>query len=271
VAYIIVDESILGYKLNRLSERLGCSQNEAIGILVRLWLFGIRNADEDGNLKYIGTKEVSDAIRPGLVDEEDCTVLSDEKVVKGLIDSEWITEEDGHLCLNGWEQMYRIYADARKRNRHAEEMRKFRMNRKNTDPAEKKQTAPAPEPPKAEPPKEEPPKETTKPTYTTEFEDFWQAYPRKKDKGEAYAKYKARLNDGWSPGQLIGAAKRYAEECVKQKTEQKYIKHAKTFLSDKTPFTDYLPKSEGIGVMNSETIENVRDEIAEVMEAFKNG
>ena len=78
--------------------------------------------------------------------------------------------------------------------------------------------------------------------YTTDFETFWDTYPRKADKGMAYKKYKARLNDGYSPAELLEAAKNYALQCRRQNTEKQYIKHPKTFLGDSTPFLDYLPK-----------------------------
>lgn len=68
-------------------------------------------------------------------------------------------------------------------------------------------------------------------------------YPRKEGKGEAYKKYKARLNDGYTEQELIMAAENYARRCATEHTEIKYIKHAKTFLSDSTPFLDYLPKA----------------------------
>lgn len=74
------------------------------------------------------------------------------------------------------------------------------------------------------------------------FEEFWAIYPRKEDKGMAYAKYTARLKDGFSPEELLDAAKAYAEQCRRNRTEKQYIKQAKTFLSDKTPFTDFLKK-----------------------------
>ena len=69
-------------------------------------------------------------------------------------------------------------------------------------------------------------------------------YPRKVGKGEAYKKYQARLKDGWSPLELMEAARNYASVCMNKKTEKEYIKHAKTFLSDSTPFIDYLPRKE---------------------------
>lgn len=76
--------------------------------------------------------------------------------------------------------------------------------------------------------------------YKNSFLDFWEVYPRKIDKGNAYKKYQARLNDGYSESDLITAATNYADQCRREKTERKFIKHPKTFLSDTTPFVDYL-------------------------------
>ena len=83
--------------------------------------------------------------------------------------------------------------------------------------------------------------------YSTEFECFWEVYPRKSDKGEAYKKYLARLKDGWSPEQLLTAAKKYRAQIITNRTDQKYIKLCKTFLSYTTPFTDYLTRIERQG------------------------
>ena len=88
--------------------------------------------------------------------------------------------------------------------------------------------------------------------YATEFECFWEVYPRKADKGEAYKKYLTRLKDGWSPEQLLTAAKKYRAQIVANRTDQKYIKLCKTFLSDTTPFADYLTKTERQGASNEE-------------------
>ena len=87
-----------------------------------------------------------------------------------------------------------------------------------------------------------------KENYSTEFECFWEVYPRKSDKGEAYKKYLTRLKDGWSPEQLLTAAKKYRAQIITNRTDQKYIKLCKTFLSDTTPFTDYLTRIERQGV-----------------------
>lgn len=82
----------------------------------------------------------------------------------------------------------------------------------------------------------------SKSKYSTEFERFWSVYPRNDGKGMAYNQYKARLNDGYSQEELITAAMNYREECIRDRTEKKYIKMAKTFLGAATPFLDYLPR-----------------------------
>ena len=92
------------------------------------------------------------------------------------------------------------------------------------------------------------------PKYDKDFETFWAAYPRKADKGQCYKKYKARIKDGYSPEELLTAATNYAEQCRRQKTEQQYIKHGKTFLGDSVPFADFLPK------MNEQPVETKRPE-----------
>ena len=78
--------------------------------------------------------------------------------------------------------------------------------------------------------------------YSANFEAFWKIYPRKSDKGQANKAYNARLKEGFSEDELLEAAKNYAEECKKDRREEKYIKLAKTFIGSSTPFVDYLPK-----------------------------
>ncbi len=79
------------------------------------------------------------------------------------------------------------------------------------------------------------------------FEQLWQAYPRKKEKAAAYKAYKARLSDGFSEDELETAVKRYAAECGRLHTEERYIKHAATFFGPNTPFADYLQDRQEAG------------------------
>lgn len=78
--------------------------------------------------------------------------------------------------------------------------------------------------------------------YTEEFEHFWTAYPRKKDKKRAFRAWKARLKDRDAPAtdQLILAAQNYAAECEAQGTAERFIKHGSTFLGPDKPYEEYL-------------------------------
>lgn len=84
------------------------------------------------------------------------------------------------------------------------------------------------------------PKDSNETEYTPAFLQFWDAYPRKIGKGEAYKNYTARRKDGFSDEELLIAAKNYAIQVKKQKTGEQYIKHPKTFLDDTKPFADFI-------------------------------
>ena len=108
-------------------------------------------------------------------------------------------------------------------------------------------------------------KEKDKKTYTCEFEALWDAYPRKKEKAMAYKQYLARLNNGFSEDELMTAVKRYAEECKKNNTEQRYIKHGATFLGPST-FEDYLRGGETIGKPGRDTEPDETDIVRRAIE-----
>lgn len=81
-------------------------------------------------------------------------------------------------------------------------------------------------------------------TYVCAFESLWSIYPRKKEKARAYKCYQARLKDGYTEEELYKATEKYASECKKNRTEDRYIKLGATFFGPNTPFTDYLAKEE---------------------------
>jgi hypothetical protein len=95
--------------------------------------------------------------------------------------------------------------------------------------------------------------------YSPEFENFWNEYPRKTDKKAAFTKWKQMIKRH-DIQDIIKGAKGYALEIAKTRTEQKYIKHAKTFLhnevyleyKDKSPEERFIPEMKPIG---EETIE----------------
>lgn len=244
MAWISVDQKMVGGKLRKLYKAIGCSQNEAMGMLVGLWLWGIDNADADGLIVSAEREDIADVLRPGLAPGIDA-----DAVVALLVEYGWIDEEDGKLYLHDWSEWrfyYNRFVDSKKKQ--ADRTRKCRENKGKmaecnvTNDVTSNVTETLQE--KTEEPQQaEPPAQKKKNSYSATFEEFWEAYPRKLDKGMAYKKYQARIKDGFSPEELLESAKAYARQCAVQKTEQKYIKHAKTFLGDSTPFRDFLPRA----------------------------
>ena len=240
MAWVSVHDNVIGGKLRELAKEMGCTQEEALGILVSLWIWSLNNADKDGKLMSVDREDVLEAFSMKLV--------SGLKVdlVDTLVKTRWMDEpEPGVLYIHDWdqwqEQWYKAMERREKDAKRKAESRRAGAARK---PAPVRKPAAPPEPAGGVEPSDgegtlEKPKELA---YTTAFEEFWAAYPRKIGKGEAYKKYQTRRKDGFSDAELLEAAKNYALDCAKRKTEKEYIKHPKTFLSDNLPFTDYLPK-----------------------------
>nr|DAO80764.1 MAG TPA: replisome organizer protein [Caudoviricetes sp.] len=237
MAWISVHERLIGAKLRKLSKKIGCSQNEAIGILVRLWLWGIGNASKDGCVSGADKKDISEILCVGM----DMRYRSI-KVVDALIETGWIDFNEEYY-IHDWdewqEQWYKAMQirerdAARKREqRQIKKIEKISNQNNNiNNQVEDKNIL------KVTDASYKPEKKVS--VYSVDFETFWKEYPRKVGKSEAYKKYKARLNDGWRESELLEAAKVYSEKVIREHTEEKYVKHAKTFLSENTPFADYI-------------------------------
>lgn len=85
---------------------------------------------------------------------------------------------------------------------------------------------------------------TSKTNYSDDFQRFWEIYPRKDTKAEAFKCFKTRMGEGFSPDDMIKAAQVYADDCKKRHREKEYTMQPKTFLGQNLRFTDYLPKVE---------------------------
>lgn len=259
MAWISVHESVDGPKLRKLYKQLGCSKFEALGILNFLWFWGLMNAEKDGLILYADKSD----IERYLYGAGSGCKLDAGKVVDALFDSGWLDWSPLGICIHDWvmwqDQWYKAKEAREKDAKRKRESRRSRpsdqeeqapMNGKADGPLDSPTDSPvdstqkdAGEDREGDVPQEEQQKPKPEPAkYTPDFEVFWDAYPRKADKGMAYKKYKARLNDGYSPAELLEAARNYAIQCRRQNTEKQYIKHPKTFLGDSTPFLDYLPK-----------------------------
>lgn len=83
-------------------------------------------------------------------------------------------------------------------------------------------------------------KPESKKDYTHAFELFWDNYPRKIEKKRAYSVWKTRVKNKADPQEMITAAINYANYCRSERTEERFIKHAGTFLSDKEDYKDWI-------------------------------
>ena len=248
MAWISVHEQVIGGKLRNLAKEIGCSQNEALGILIRLWLWAINNAGKDGCIVGADKDDIAEILNIGIDRRYSAYCVAD-----ALITTNWIDMENG-LYIHDWEEWQeQWYKAIEVRERDAARKREERKRRRMAKMSEEQNDSSTEEKPGKDMehdllvqhlniPQKDAPKQKPAREYTKDFEEFWEVYPRKVGKSEAYKKYKARLNDGWSETELLEAAKDYAGRVSRERTEQKYIKHAKTFLSENTPFTDFLPK-----------------------------
>lgn len=235
MGYILVYEELQGAKLRGLRKQLRFCESDTIGILVELWLFAKRNARPDGLL--VNT-EIAD-----LVFEFESKIRSDvsaEHVVRGLIDSGWLEHREDGLYVHDWAYWQdHMYAHQRQKDRQRERKQKERQQKKDqTTPVVEKQ----PVAQQMQMTLSMPDEQAAAPADDTRFEEAWKAYPRKKDKALARKAYMARLNDGYSPDELISASKAYAQECAEDRREERYIKLGATFFGPSTPFSDYLKR-----------------------------
>jgi len=102
-------------------------------------------------------------------------------------------------------------------------------------------------------------------TYTPEFDEFWNVYPRKLGKLEAFKTWE-RIIKKESPTVIIQCASNYAQDCINRKTEERFIKHPKTFLNDER-YKDYMV----IVLSQPKKQQNVFDQLLAAEEEKKNG
>ena len=239
MAWISVHESVDGPKLRDLYKSLRCSKFEALGILNFLWLWGLKNAEKNGLIKYADRGDIERylyGVGAG------CAINAG-RIVEALIDSGWIDEVPEGIFLHDWEEWQEQWYKAKER-REKDAKRKAERRSAGAD-VEGVQTAlsldPEAEAGIVEVP--EPPKKKSTSKYEPDFDEFWKNYPRKVDKMvRQIARFEYIVTD--SAEELLTACKNYADECARRKTDQEYIKHPKTFLSDNRPFMEYIPKKQ---------------------------
>lgn len=225
MAWIAMYDSVYGPKLRELEDLLGCSEAEALGILVILWHWGLNNADEDGKLLSASERHV----RRELYDKTSCDL---KEVVESLFKAGWLDKEGNDIFIHDfgfWQEPWFKY----KKKQEAD--KEYQKKRRNVAPEDQMTMELEPG--------EETGKGESKPRdkkYPASFDEIWKIYPRKIEKKAAYKNYLTRLKEGWKTEELLEATKNYA--IAMSGKDESFIKHGSTFFGPSTPFTDYLPK-----------------------------
>lgn len=251
MAWLEIHEEVDGPKLRLFRKESKLNGFEALGVLVYLWIWGIKNADKSGLLLNAEEKDIENQLSSKVYKRDQIDI---ENVVKCLISTGWIDDKDGKLYIHDWSEWqarwYKLLETKEKdkaRKKQAES-NGYIATQSKTDIAQddcRQNIKEATQEEKNEAPethKKVVSKEKKKDNRTEQFEEFWKEYPRKVGKGAAYKAYNARLNEGASHAELVQAAKGYASYCKKNGRQAEYIKHPSTFLGPTLDYRDFVPK-----------------------------
>lgn len=197
---------------------------------------------EPGQLRFLDTIPYNEALLSTVLETDIDVVRSAMKLFENLGMLQVV--EDGTIWIEQAEKMVGSESSSAQRVRAFRERKKALLLQCNESNAQSsielrvqslekdKDSASAP-----------PPGQSTT-GYSSEFETWWDAYPRHKEKQKAFKRWKTTIKGGATTDQLLAATKAYAAECRRKGTVEDYIKHPATFLSASQPWRDYLGSGE---------------------------
>ncbi len=181
-----------------------CSLSDFAALLYT-WM--LPHAEDCGSIKYDDPDELAWTVMPG----RKWTTQKIENAVSEMIDAQLVILSEGRLyypCESFYK--YQTYIPPAKRRDYNPDAEERRETPKNT-------ASPSPSP-------------SPSPSYMGEFDEFWQAYPRKikKDKArEAWAKAVSKV----SADTIVSAIQKLAPVLVAEASEPQFIPHASTWLN----------------------------------------
>ena len=123
---ICVKEQILDIAAMNVARQLHCSQNEAIGLIVRYWMWNVKVMDSNGNVPYTSREEVADVLIRGK-----CDAYTAEEAVDALISTKLISKENGMLQAEDWLKWQAMIISAKKlREDNNQRQRDYRRRQK---------------------------------------------------------------------------------------------------------------------------------------------
>lgn len=138
MAWVSVQEQLKDHpKLRDLAKRLGSSRHEAAGVLLFLWIWGINNADREGNLLCADECDIATAVMSAGLSAGRSNGQSNGQsaffVVDCLAESGWIDIVDGGYRLHDWDVWQKEwFAAIDKRNADTARKRAERKEKKTT-------------------------------------------------------------------------------------------------------------------------------------------
>lgn len=123
---ICVKEQILDIAAMNVARQLHCSQNEAIGLIVRYWMWNVKVMDSNGNVPHTSREEVADVLIRGK-----CDAYTAEEAVDALISTKLISKENGMLQAEDWLKWQAMIISAKKlREDNNQRQRDYRRRQK---------------------------------------------------------------------------------------------------------------------------------------------
>jgi len=228
-------------KREKLRRRLGPA---AVESLVDLWLYAAQQR-QDGHLSDM--------------DDEDVAIAANwtgdpTEFINALVDCRWLDRNaDGQLSLHDWGEaqpyvvQYKKYCTEQKQRATARwDKEKCGRDKEGSAPTylptntNAQQAAQNVQKEVGNGKENQPKKRHTTPRdYSPDFEVLWKLYPRRLGKRRAWISYYKLINESVPHSSLLQAVKNYAT--AMQGTEDRYIKHASTFLSHtQRPWEDWV-------------------------------
>lgn len=119
-------EQILDIAAMNVARQLHCSQNEAIGLIVRYWMWNVKVMDSNGNVPHTSREEVADVLIRGK-----CDAYTAEEAVDALISTKLISKENGMLQAADWMRWQGMITNAEKlRVQNNRRQREYRRRQK---------------------------------------------------------------------------------------------------------------------------------------------
>jgi len=242
-------------KVLELALMLQVNRYQMIGHLHALWWWAIDNA-EDGNLKRFSNDTVTQACgwTDYIKDEIDLSRINEvtnkdkwNDLVPSLIKCGFLDEIDGGLWIHNWAEYTARYFKSVKKFKRVRKLTNERVKRfrnRNASVTQVKRSVTGLTLPNLTKPNLTKPNLTLLNLTKAGFDKFWERYPKKVGKQEAFKSWEALKPDETIQTKILDAVKWQSRQDQWIKSKGEFIPHASTWLN-KRRYDDEQPKLKG--------------------------